>query len=236
MRQLPRRKRVGRESLVHQAQSAFRFGIEQLVVKLADLVSEQQSLIDNRARRKRRNVEEALVTHVGRNGHLRFRALADHEQLALKLVCGHPRRTSHKKLLDVWLRSACDTADRIHFYGCVTPPEHRQPFIARDPLEQALAIETLLPFDRQETHRNSILARFRQPETTSRRLARKERVRNLDEHSCAITSLRVTTARSAVRQALQNSQPLQNNVVRSLASNVYNKPEATRVMLVGGVI
>ena len=91
VRQLPARKRVGRKALVHQAQRAGQFGIQQLLIEIGDLRREQQSLVDNRARGKRRNVEEILLLQIGL-GHGRFRALAHHVQLALERVLVHARR------------------------------------------------------------------------------------------------------------------------------------------------
>ena len=69
---------------MHQAQRAHGVRIGQLVVKLRDLRSQQQSFIDDGARRERGNIKEAFVRKIGR-GNFRFRALADHVELALQL-------------------------------------------------------------------------------------------------------------------------------------------------------
>ena len=65
MRQLPARKRVGGEALVHQTQRAHNFRVRQFLVEVRDLRRQQQAFVDDRARRKRGEVEETLFLQVG---------------------------------------------------------------------------------------------------------------------------------------------------------------------------
>ncbi len=124
MGKLPGRECVRRETLVHKAESAHRIGIRKLPIKLRDLRSEQQSLINDRARRKRRDVEEALVLDFRRFEDFPLGALHDDEKLALKRLLVHPGRASDEDLLDVWLAGAGDATDRIAVDRRVTPSEY----------------------------------------------------------------------------------------------------------------
>ena len=72
-------------------------GSDSSLIEVRDLRREQQSFIDDRARRERRDVEEALVLHLGRREHFVFGALADDVELALERRPGPcPERTRTK--------------------------------------------------------------------------------------------------------------------------------------------
>ena len=110
VRQLPGGKRVGAEALVHQAQRAHHFRVFQFGIEIGDLRRQQQALINDRARRKRRHVEEALLGNIAL-GDLGLGALAHHVELALQLVLRHALAARHEDLLDVRLRIARHAAD-----------------------------------------------------------------------------------------------------------------------------
>ena len=56
MRQPPRRKGVGRETRMHQRNCASQIRVPQIAIKSRQLVGRQHSLVDNRARRERREI------------------------------------------------------------------------------------------------------------------------------------------------------------------------------------
>lgn len=57
MRALPRREGVGTEASVHQRQIGVEFRIEQVCVIMPELIGVKQSLVDDRERRQRADVE-----------------------------------------------------------------------------------------------------------------------------------------------------------------------------------
>ena len=109
MRELPARKRIGREALVHQAQRADHFGIEQLLVELGDLRRQQQAFVDDGARGKRRNVEEVLLFEVRRRDFALRRACAPRRACARARPDPSPAPRD-ENLLDVGLRSCAPRA------------------------------------------------------------------------------------------------------------------------------
>src|SRR5207247_6807328 len=127
MRQLPARKRVGREALVNQAERAGNIGIGQLAIEILDLGREQKALVNDGPRGKRREVEELFVFDVG-IGDFLLSAFAHHVQLALERTLVHLRRTSNEYLLNVWLRSTGDAADRVTVHRRITPAKNRESF------------------------------------------------------------------------------------------------------------
>ena len=134
------------------------FAIRQFLVELADLRREQQPLVNDGARGKRRNVEEILLAQVG-FGNQRFGLLAHDVQLALERVLVHVRCAPDKKLLDVGLRVARQAPDHVAVDGRVAPAKHREAVLAGDLLKHALAEDPLLGVHRQKHHPHAILAR-----------------------------------------------------------------------------
>ncbi len=191
-------------------------GIGQLLVELGDLRRQQQSFVDDGARRQRRNVEEAFVGQIGR-GDFRFGALADHVELALQLVLGHPGRAANEDLLDVGLRRARHAADGVHIHRRVAPAEHGEAFFARDPLQNSFGQQAVRRLNRQKHHAHAVLARRRQRETQLGAFARKELVRNLNQNAGAVAGFRIAAAGAAMRQVDQDLQALDDDVVRLLA-------------------
>ena len=120
MSELPGWKRIGGKALVDQAERAHRVRISKLVIKFGDLRSQQQTFVDDGARRKRRNVEEAFVRQI-RGRDFGFSALAYDVQLAFELVFSHARCASYENLLDIRLRCARHAADGIRVHRRIAP-------------------------------------------------------------------------------------------------------------------
>ena len=106
VRQLPARKGIRREALVHQAQRARHQRIGQLEVELLDLRRQHQALVDDRAAGQRRNVESLLVLDL-RLPRSRFPHAGGPRRAAAR---SRPRpcpcRLAQEELLDVRLRRA----------------------------------------------------------------------------------------------------------------------------------
>ncbi len=90
VREVPRRKRVGREALVHHRQCRHHALVLEVEEILADLVREQHPLVDECARRHRRHVELLAVAQLQRLDRV-ARLLADDVELALQRVLVHFR-------------------------------------------------------------------------------------------------------------------------------------------------
>ena len=99
-------------------------------------------------------------------------------------------------------------ADRVAIHRRIAPPENRQAFLARDPLDNAFAEQALLRFHRQEYHADAVLARLRQREAQARAFAREKLVRNLDQDARAVAGLRIASASAAMREIDQNLDAL----------------------------
>ena len=125
---------------------------------MGDLRRQQQTFINDGARRERGDVEEVLVGHVGR-GHFGFGALADHVELALSCVFGHAPGAADEDLLDIGLRGARHAADGGAVDGRVAPAEHGEPFFADDALHDAFALQARVRLHGQERHAHAVLAR-----------------------------------------------------------------------------
>ena len=85
MREVPRRERVGREALVHHGERGHHRLVGEVRVERADLVREQHALVDEGARRHRRDVELLAVAQGERLDGVP-RALADDVELALERI------------------------------------------------------------------------------------------------------------------------------------------------------
>ena len=231
VRQLPARKCVGGKALVNQAQPAGQFGIEQFLIKIRNLRREQQTLVDNGARGKRRNVEEILLLHVG-FGHSRFHSLAHDVELALERVLVHARRVADENLLDVGLRVARHPPDHVAVDRRVAPAQHAKSFLAHDLFDDSFAQQPVMRIDRKKYHAHSVLTRSRQGETQARRFALEESVGNLDQDARAIAGLRIASASAAMGEIDQNLHTFEHDVVRLPAFNIRDEPDAASVVLV----
>src|SRR5260370_33294767 len=189
---------------------------------MRNLRGQQQSLVDNRPRRKRRNVEEILFLHV-RLGHCSLGQLAYYVELAFEGILIHATAPTDEDLLDVGLRVARDPADHVAVNGRVAPSQDGETFFLRNPLEDAGAQHALLGVHRKKYHSYAVFARRRQSESNTRAFAGKERVWNLNQDAGAVASFRIAATRAAMGEVDQDLNALQHNVVRFLAINAGNK-------------
>ena len=235
MRQIPRRERVGREALVHEAHRAREIRIRKLAVKLRDLRREKQTFIDNGARRKRRHAEEVAVRHVGR-GDFRLHALAHHVELAIELIGRHALRVPDENLFDVRLRIARHAAHGASIDRRIAPAEHGESFFSYDAFDDAFGFEPLLPLHRKKNNPHTILARRRKTEAQLGGLARKILVRDLNQQPGAVAGFRIAAARAAMRQVDENLNALLDDLVCFLALDVSHKPDPAGVVFVAWMV
>src|SRR5579864_517288 len=139
MRSLPAWKRIGRKTLVYQAQGTFRIRVREFAIKIGDLRSEQQALVNDRSTGKGRNVEHSRVFDAGLPD-LILRPLAHHIELALEGVFIHFGCTAHKNLLDVRLRSARHSADCGSVDRSVSPAQQSEALFTHDALKNSFAL------------------------------------------------------------------------------------------------
>jgi hypothetical protein len=134
-----------------------------------------------------------------------------------------------KDLLDVWLRNACYTADGVGINRRIPPAEDAEPLLADDSLENSLADEALMSFDRKEHHPDAIFSRQRQGKSEACTFTVEERMRDLDRETRTIPGLRITAAGTAVCKVEKYLDSLENNVVGLLPFDVYNEADAARI-------
>src|SRR5271170_6093570 len=232
---LPAGKCVRRKALVHQAQGAHHVGIGKFLVEICDLRSEQQSFVDNRARRKRRNIENLAVSNFGLPD-LGLRPLSDHVQFALESIFIEAFAAAYKNLLNVRLGGAGNAADCRGIRGCITPSQYREALFAHDALEDSFALQTLVLLDREKSHSHAVGARLGQLKADLVTFSRKKFVRNLNQNAGAIAGFGVAAAGAAMREVDEYFNSLADDLVAFFAANAGYKANAARVMLVRRVV
>src|SRR5277367_1227785 len=236
MGELPGGKCVCRETLVHQAERAHELGIVQFRIETRNLRGEQQSLVDDGPGGQRRDIEFPAARKI-RILDLDLDALADDVELALEIVFGVDGRTpTEEYLLNVRLGVARETPDGVSVGRRVAPAKDFQAFLAGNALKDAFARETLLALDGQEDHPHTVVPRRREMESELDTLARKKRVRNLNQQPSAISRFGVAAAGAAMGEIDEDLNTAGNDVVRSIAFDVGDEADAARVAFVAGVV
>ena len=108
--------------------------------------------------------------------------------------------------------------------GVSRQPSTVRPFFAHDAFDNALALQALLAFHRQENHAHAVFARRRQREAEARAFAREKLVRNLDQDARAVARFRIAAAGAAVRQVDENLNALLDDVVGFWPLMLATKP------------
>src|SRR5262249_49195721 len=118
----------------------------------------------------------------------------------------------------------------------VAPPENAETLLPQNALQDALASQPLMLFHGQKRHAHTVLARLRKREAQGGTLAREELMRNLNQDAGAIAGFRITAARTPVRQADEDLDPLPDNVVRLVAFDTRDEAYTTGIVLKTGII
>jgi hypothetical protein len=150
---------VGREPLVHQGQRRSEARVGEVLVVLADLVGEQQALVDHRAAAHARHVVLAAVRQLQALDGARC-GLADHVELALERIRHHHIRPAPDE--DLAQHGLLGPDRRRHRHRRVdrhvAPAEHALALGANGPFELLLAGEPGGVFLGQEHHADAVLA------------------------------------------------------------------------------
>ena len=235
--ELPGREGVGRETLVHQGKGRDAARVLEVDEVLADLVGQQQALVDDGARRHRRLVELLAVLETERLDGVRGTA-ADDVQLALERVGDH----------DVGAAADEDLTD--HRFLGAHRRRHRQVAVDRDvaPAENNLAFGTHGAFDlfltgqarsrflRQKDHADAVVAGLRQGDALLRHFLAQVGVWNLDQDTGPVAHQRVGADGAPVIQVFQDLQALFDDRVALLPLDVCDKTDTAGVVLVGRVV
>ena len=237
VRQRPGREGIGREALVHQRQRRNAARILQVEVILADLVGEQQSLVDNGSRRHRRLIELLAVFQPERADGV-GRPAADDVELALERVGDHDVRTAaDEHLADHRLQR---THRRRHGHlpvdRDVAPAQDDLAFGADGALDRLLAGQARRRLFRQKDHADAVVARAWQNHALPGHFFAQELIGNLDQDSGAVPHQRISAHGAAVIEILQDQQPLLDDRMALLALDVRHKTDPAGVVLVGRVI
>jgi hypothetical protein len=235
MGEVPGGKRVRAVPLMDQGQGRRDPRIGQVGEVLADLVGEQQPLVDQRLRRQRADVAEGLL-HEAEATDLDPEPLAGHEQLPLEVVTGHLLAAADEHLLHDRLDLAGGAADRAIVGGHGPPAEEVEPFLADHLLEELLGRLAVPLRWRQEHVAHGPVAGRRERDAGLRGDGREELLRRLHEDAGAVAGERVAATGPAVREVLEQLEPLADDGVALHPVHVDDEAHAAGVVLVGGIV
>src|SRR5204863_4258269 len=86
-----------------------------------------------------------------------------------------------------------------------------------------------------EDHADAVAVRGGQLDPQRLRLATEERVGDLHEDAGAVARVGIAPARAAMREVLEDREPLLHDVVRTLALHVHDEADPARVVLESGI-
>ncbi|CPO01337.1 Uncharacterised protein [Bordetella pertussis] len=235
--QRPGGERVGREALVHQRQRRYRARIGQVAIVAADLVGQQQALVDHGAHRGRGHevflaVRQAHVLDGVAGG------LADHVQLAFQRVGHHHVGAAADEQLADDRFEAAHRGRHRHFdvHRHVAPAQHDLAFGADRALQLLFTGQARGGFLGQEHHCHAVFARRRQDDALLSQFVVVQRVGNLDQDAGAVAHQLVGAHGAAVIQVFQDLQALLDDGVALAALDMGHEADATGVVLVVRVI
>ncbi len=220
---------------MNQAERALYQWIAQLGIELGDLRSKQQALVNDGAAGERRDVEVAVAFDFGvRN--LVFNPAASHIELAFEIGFRQGLQGLEEDLLDVGLRAARYAADGGAVDRRIAPAHHLESLFADDLFDYAFTLQALQLADGQKNHSNRVAAGLGQSHAQGCTLARKELMRNLNQHARAVACFGIATASSAVLQVREHLDSLFHDGVALFAANTGDETEAACIMLVGRIV
>ena len=238
--QLPRREGVGGKALVRQSQGRLGQGIGQILVKGPDLMGEQQALVDNRPRRKRRHVEARQLGHAEFPGQVRqrvLRLLADGEDLAFEGVligragaARHDRLADHRHLVEHRLAQA----RRINRH--VAPADQLLALNPDEVLELADGGVAGRRISRHEAHGHGVIARRRQIHGLMRGPVAQQGIGDLNQNPGPVANQRVSANRAAMVEVDQNLQAAGDDLLRFFPLYIRDKADSACVMFMARVI
>ncbi len=205
---------VGAEARVDHAQRGFEGRVGQFRIEWAHLVGGQHAFIHDGLEGHRADVELLPAGQAGIADAL-FGALADDVQLAFE---GHAvfdqRAALDEHLAHHRLGGPGGGAQRAAVGGYGAPAKHALALFTGNLLETLLKVAAQLIIPGQEEHAHAVVARAGQGKAQFGALCQQEGMRNLDQHPGAVAGIRFAAAGAAMRQVVQNGQPLFDDGVR----------------------
>ncbi len=236
MCQVPRRKRVGRETLVHHCQRRHHALVLEIKEIFAHLVREQHPLVDERARRHRRDVELLPVAELQRLDRVAG-LLADDVELALERVLVHVVRPARDEdLPDHRLDLLGAQRQPAVVGGNVAPAEEDLALACHRTLDFLFARHPRRRFLGQEHHAHAVLADRRQRQALASAGAAQKCIGKLDQDAGAIALQRIRTGRAAMGEVFQDRETLRDDRVTLAALDVGDEPQAARIALVRRIV
>ena len=139
MREIPRRERVRREALVDHRQRRHHRFVGEVEIEAADLMGEQHALVDDRARRERRDVELLAVAERQRLDRVPC-PLADDVQLAFeRILAARLAAAADEHLADDRFDLLRAFGEAFTIRGYIAPAEQNLPFCGNRALDFLLA-------------------------------------------------------------------------------------------------
>ncbi len=235
--QRPGREGVGREALVDQRQRRHRARVGQVAVVAADLVGQQQALVDHGAHRGRGHEIFLAVRQVHVLDGVAC-GLADDVQLALQRVRHHHvGAAADEQLADHRFAGTHGGRHRhVDVHRHVAPAQDDLAFGTHGALQFLFAGQARRRFLGQEHHGDTVLAGRRQGDALVAEFVAVERIGDLDQDARAVAHQLVGADRTAVVQVFEDLQTLLDDRVALLALDVGHEADAASVMFVLGVV
>src|ERR1022692_2048350 len=236
MRKIPGRKGVGRETLMYQRQGRNHRRVVEVEVVLADLVGEQHALVDDGARRHRRDIEALAVAKLERL-HRVPGFLADDVELAFERVLIERVRAARNEDLTHHRLDLLGALGQTRVVGgYVTPAEEHLAFTGNGTFDFLLARHSRGRRPRQENHPHAILYRHRQRKSLSLTGAAKKGLGKLNQNAGAGALERIGPRRASMSQIFEDLQRSRDNRVAFFAFGMGDEAQTTGVMLVRGIV
>ena len=187
---LPARCRVRRETGMNGGNGTGIIRVAQVGIERAELTDKEHSLVDNGARRERRNigVVVALLEHP-----------ADKIQPSVKIKSPvHALRSAEKALHYIGHTFPCAFAEDIALNRYIAPAEEGNTLLCRDYFEHFLRLTALQRVLREEEHSDAVIAFAADYDPQLRRLLCEKCVRYLGEYADSVAGLAVGVFSCAV--------------------------------------
>ena len=222
---------------MNKRDGARQVGIAEIPVECLQLVRPQHPLVDDGPRRERREIAVVPGRHRAQR---RLDLATDDVKRNLEGRSGidlaideHPR---HVDLADDGTRPPRRRGQNSIVHGHVTPTQDRVAFLGNGLLDHPLAPAALGRARGEKDHPYSIAPGLGQRDTGEPTGAPQENVGDLEQDSRAIAGAGVGGDCATVRKILQQLQRLLDDVARADAVDVRDETDATRVVLVSGVV
>ena len=223
--QRPAREGVGGEARVHHGQRRGHPLVDQVGEEVVELVGGQHALVDQGARRQRREVDVGSPARRACAGRTPSRSRAMPE-------IRRPR-TGDEHLGEGRHHAARGGAELVGVDGDVAPAEHGEALLGGDLLDPAAGLGGLVGVGGEEAGADGVRVLRRQLEVDHRA---QERVGDLDEDAGAVAGVGLGAGGAAVVEVAQRGQRLRHDVVAGLAGERRHERHPARVVLVAGVV